>query len=350
MRGFLFRQLEPRYPVLRMKFVDEASISVIAGNGGRGCVSFRREKFIPRGGPDGGDGGDGGSVWFVASRGLNTLADFRFNRRFAAENGEPGSGSQCTGRGGASLYIPVPAGTRIIEADTGELLGDLTQEGQQLMVAAGGKGGRGNQHFKSSVNRAPRQSGPGTPGERRTLHLELTLLADVGLLQVQRATLTGGAVCRLPRRTVGAAFEMNITQTVRSAARHQQLLAVRHHLADEFLGVGVEHTRPDRYTDVDALALVPGHLPPHAILSTLGAMMALMPEIDQRVQAAVGYKEDMAAIAAITAVRTALRDELLTAKTDTAVPAVAGLDLDNRLIDKLHRLFAIPSLCIACAP
>lgn len=165
-----------------MKFVDEASINVIAGNGGRGCVSFRREKFIPRGGPDGGDGGDGGSVYFVASRGLNTLADFRFNRRFAAENGESGMGSQCTGRGGVSLYVPVPAGTRIIEADTGELLGDLTQEGQQLMVAAGGKGGRGNQHFKSSVNRAPRQSGPGTPGERRTLRLELTLLADVGLL------------------------------------------------------------------------------------------------------------------------------------------------------------------------
>jgi GTP-binding protein len=165
-----------------MKFVDEASINVIAGDGGRGCVSFRREKFIPRGGPDGGDGGDGGSVYFVASRGLNTLADFRFNRRFSAENGEPGSGSQCTGRGGASLRIPVPAGTRIIEADTGELLGDLTQEGQELMVAAGGKGGRGNQHFKSSVNRAPRQSGPGTPGERRSLRLELTLLADVGLL------------------------------------------------------------------------------------------------------------------------------------------------------------------------
>ena len=143
---------------------------------------------------------------------------------------------------------------------------------------------------------------------------------------------------------------MNVAQAVHSAACHQQLLAVRHHLADEFLGVGVEHTRPDRYTDVDALALVPGHLPPHAILSTLGAMMALMPEIDQRVQAAVGYKEDMAAITAITAVRTTLRDELLTAKTYTAVPAVAGLDLDNCLIDKLHRLFAIPSLCIACAP
>lgn len=165
-----------------MKFVDEASIRVAAGNGGSGCVSFRREKFIPRGGPDGGDGGDGGGVWLVASRALNTLADFRVNRRFAAKNGEGGSGSDCTGRGGDSLEVLVPAGTRIFEADTGELLGDLTLDGERLLAAAGGEGGRGNTRFKSSVNRAPRQSTPGTPGEHRTLRLELSLLADVGLL------------------------------------------------------------------------------------------------------------------------------------------------------------------------
>jgi GTP-binding protein len=165
-----------------MKFVDEATVRVQAGNGGPGCVSFRREKFIPRGGPDGGDGGDGGGVWLVASRSLNTLADFRVNRRFAAQSGEGGCGANCTGRAGSSLEVPVPCGTRVIEADTGEVLGDLTRDGERLLVAAGGEGGRGNTRFKSSVNRAPRQSTPGTPGERRTLHLELSLLADVGLL------------------------------------------------------------------------------------------------------------------------------------------------------------------------
>ncbi|MEZ5564460.1 MAG: GTPase ObgE [Gammaproteobacteria bacterium] len=165
-----------------MKFVDEATIRVVAGNGGPGCVSFRREKFIPRGGPDGGDGGDGGSVWLVATKAHNTLADFRVSRRFAARSGEGGSGSDCTGRGGESLDVPVPCGTHVIEADTGELLGDLTTDGQRLLVAAGGEGGRGNTRFKSSVNRAPRQSTPGTPGEQRTLKLELSLLADVGLL------------------------------------------------------------------------------------------------------------------------------------------------------------------------
>jgi GTP-binding protein len=165
-----------------VKFVDEATIRVQAGNGGPGCVSFRREKFIPRGGPDGGDGGAGGSVWLEATRSLNTLADFRVNRRFMAGSGEGGSGNQCTGRGGEDLVIPVPCGTRVVEADTGELLGDLTSDGERLLVAAGGRGGRGNVRFKSSTNRAPRQSTPGTRGERRQLELALTLLADVGLL------------------------------------------------------------------------------------------------------------------------------------------------------------------------
>lgn len=165
-----------------MKFVDEASIRVVAGNGGPGCVSFRREKFIPRGGPDGGDGGDGGSIFLVADRNLNTLSDFRVSRRFVAASGEGGSGKQCTGRGGTDTLVPVPCGTRVFEADTGELLGDLKDHEQRLLVAQGGAGGRGNARFKSSTNRAPRQSTPGTPGERRTLLLELTLIADVGLL------------------------------------------------------------------------------------------------------------------------------------------------------------------------
>ncbi len=165
-----------------MKFVDEATVRVQAGNGGPGCVSFRREKNIPRGGPDGGDGGDGGSIYLVAREGINTLADFRVNRRFRAEHGEAGSGANCSGRSGADLEVPVPCGTRVTAAETREVLGDLTAPGERLLVAAGGRGGKGNTRFKSSVNRAPRRATPGTPGEGRELNLELTLLADVGLL------------------------------------------------------------------------------------------------------------------------------------------------------------------------
>jgi GTP-binding protein len=165
-----------------MRFVDEAIVRVQAGDGGRGCVSFRREKFIPRGGPDGGNGGDGGSIYLVARDGINTLADYRVNRKFRAGHGQPGSGRDCTGRGGESLEVIVPCGTRVIEDSTGELLGDLTDDGSRLLVAAGGRGGKGNTAFKSSTNRAPRQSTPGSPGEQRALRLELTVIADVGLL------------------------------------------------------------------------------------------------------------------------------------------------------------------------
>ncbi|KPJ79444.1 MAG: GTPase CgtA [Gammaproteobacteria bacterium SG8_30] len=165
-----------------MKFVDEARVKVAAGNGGRGAVSFRREKFVPYGGPDGGDGGHGGNVYLRAQEGINTLADFRIQRTFRARNGEPGAGSECTGRSGEDLYVPVPVGTVVLDHDTGEALGDLTESGQELLVARGGKGGWGNQRFKSSVNRTPRKSTPGLPGETRHLELELKLLADVGLL------------------------------------------------------------------------------------------------------------------------------------------------------------------------
>jgi GTP-binding protein len=170
-----------------MKFVDEAIIRVTAGDGGNGCVSFRREKYIPRGGPDGGDGGRGGSVWLVADPGLNTLADFRHSRRFAAQRGHNGQGRQMTGRSAEDIVIPVPVGTVVRDADTDELLGDLTRSDERLCVAAGGEGGLGNVHFKSSTNRTPRQSVPGTAGERRRLALELRLLADVGLLGLPNA-------------------------------------------------------------------------------------------------------------------------------------------------------------------
>ncbi|HTX06383.1 MAG TPA: GTPase ObgE [Steroidobacteraceae bacterium] len=170
-----------------MKFVDEARIKVQAGNGGRGSTSFRREKFVPYGGPDGGDGGNGGSVFLRATPGINTLADFRIERTWRAQHGQPGGARDCTGRSGADLSIPVPIGTTVRDADTGEELGDLTREGAVLAVARGGKGGWGNQRFKSSTNRAPRQFGPGLPGEKRSLELELKVIADVGLLGLPNA-------------------------------------------------------------------------------------------------------------------------------------------------------------------
>ena len=170
-----------------MKFVDEATIRVQAGNGGHGCLSFRREKFIERGGPDGGDGGNGGSVFLVADKSINTLVDFRVARNFRAESGQQGAGRNKTGRSGNDLEVRVPCGTVIDDIDTGELIGDLTDDGEQIKVADGGRGGLGNTRFKSSTNRAPRKITHGTPGEARHLALELKLLADVGLVGLPNA-------------------------------------------------------------------------------------------------------------------------------------------------------------------
>jgi len=170
-----------------MKFVDEARIRVQAGDGGNGCVSFRREKYIPKGGPDGGDGGDGGSVYLQADSGLNTLVDFRTQRIYRAERGQNGMGRDRTGRSGEDLHIKVPVGTRVVDEESGDALGDLVRQGQQLLVARGGSRGLGNVRFKSSTNRAPRQCTHGTPGEQRQLLLELIVLADVGLLGMPNA-------------------------------------------------------------------------------------------------------------------------------------------------------------------
>lgn len=170
-----------------MKFVDEAIIHVSAGKGGDGCLSFRREKFIPKGGPDGGDGGDGGSVFLVADEHVNTLIDYRYARSHKARNGQPGMGRQRTGKSADNLELSVPIGTTVYDADTKELLGDLTEAGQRLRVARGGFHGIGNARFKSSINRAPRQTTPGEAGEERNLKLELKLLADVGLLGLPNA-------------------------------------------------------------------------------------------------------------------------------------------------------------------
>jgi GTP-binding protein len=170
-----------------MKFIDEAKIEVIAGDGGNGCASFCREKFRPFGGPDGGDGGKGGSIWAVADRNINTLVDFRFSKVHKGKNGEPGRGSDCYGKGAEDVYLRMPVGTLIVDENNGEIIADLTEHGQTELLAKGGEGGWGNIHFKSSTNRAPRQKTEGKEGERRELRLELKVLADVGLLGMPNA-------------------------------------------------------------------------------------------------------------------------------------------------------------------
>ncbi len=170
-----------------MKFIDEAKIEVVAGKGGNGAASFRREKFVPRGGPDGGDGGKGGSVWALADENLNTLVEYRFVKRYQAKNGEKGHGSDRYGAGADDVVLHMPVGTLIRDADTDEIVADLTYHGQKVCLAKGGKGGLGNIHFKSSVNRAPKQATPGEEGEAKSLILELKVLADVGLLGMPNA-------------------------------------------------------------------------------------------------------------------------------------------------------------------
>ncbi len=170
-----------------MKFVDEATIDISAGDGGAGCVSFRREKFIPFGGPNGGDGGRGGSVWAVADRNINTLIDYRYARRHEAKNGEPGRGSDQFGAAGDDVVLRFPVGTIVSDAETGELIVELLEHDKKVLLAKGGDGGFGNLHYKTSTNRAPRQKTPGWPGEKKKLKLELRVLADVGLLGMPNA-------------------------------------------------------------------------------------------------------------------------------------------------------------------
>ncbi|MFW0072931.1 MAG: Obg family GTPase CgtA [Coxiella-like endosymbiont] len=170
-----------------MKFVDEASVCVEGGNGGHGCLSFRREKFIPRGGPDGGDGGDGGDIYFIANKSVNTLVEFRYQHLLRAQNGQPGMGRLRSGKKGEDLLVPVPVGTMVYDKETDELIGDLVKDRDKLCVARGGRRGLGNAHFKSSTNRAPRKTTAGEEGERRELKLELKLLANVGLLGLPNA-------------------------------------------------------------------------------------------------------------------------------------------------------------------
>lgn len=170
-----------------MKFIDESIIQVKAGDGGSGCISFRREKYVPKGGPDGGDGGDGGNVYLQADENLNTLLNFRYQKKFLAENGKTGQGSDCRGKKGQDLYVKIPVGTQIKDSDTGEFIADLTKHGEIILIAQGGFHGLGNARFKSSINQAPRKKTDGSPGEMRNLKLELMLLADVGMLGLPNA-------------------------------------------------------------------------------------------------------------------------------------------------------------------
>ena len=170
-----------------MKFVDSASIRIEAGKGGSGCLSFRREKYIPEGGPDGGDGGDGGSVYFIGQQGLNTLSEFRYNRMFRAKNGQPGQGQNKRGKSADDLYVEMPLGTQVFDLETDEMIGEITEHEQTLLVAKGGFHGLGNTRFKSSINRAPRQTTLGTPGEVREIGLEMNVMADIGLLGMPNA-------------------------------------------------------------------------------------------------------------------------------------------------------------------
>ncbi len=170
-----------------MRFLDEVLITVRSGDGGKGCISFRREKFIPRGGPDGGDGGKGGSVFFRATERLATLLDFRYRRLFKARNGEPGKGKSRTGKNGKDIVIKVPPGTLLYDEETGREIADLVRDGQEVLILGGGQGGKGNQHFATSTNRAPRMAQPGIPGEQKKLRLSLKYLADIGLIGLPNA-------------------------------------------------------------------------------------------------------------------------------------------------------------------
>lgn len=288
-----------------MKFADEAHIRVQGGDGGNGCVSFRREKYIPLGGPNGGDGGDGGNVYLEANADLNTLIDFRHTRHFAAQRGQNGSGRNCSGKKGADLIIPVPVGTIAIDSDTNEAIGDLVSPDQRLLVAQGGHRGVGNTRFKSSTNRAPRQSTNGTPGEQRSLQLELKLLADVGLLGLPNAgkstllrmlSAARPRVADYPFTTLYPALGV-----VRVDTHHSFVMADIPGLikgAAEGAGLGIQFLRHLSRTRlllhiVDAAPLQPGQAPWEAIRETSAELEKFSAELASRERWLVCNKVDL---------------------------------------------------------
>jgi GTP-binding protein len=339
-----------------MKFVDEVTIRVQAGNGGAGCVSFRREKYIPRGGPDGGDGGHGGSVFLVADAGINTLADFQVQRRFKAGHGVGGAGKDRTGAGHSSLDVQVPCGTRVIVEETGELLGDLANHGDKLLVAAGGEGGKGNARFKSSVNRAPRQSTPGTPGESRTLQLELTLLADVGLLGMPNAgksTLIRAVSAARPRVADYPFTTLYPNLGVVSISPHRSFV-----MADipgliegaaEGVGLGVRFLKHLRRTRVllhllDIAPLETGHDPVVDAQSIVKELEAFSPDLAVKERWLVLNKSDLMLETEAKATRERIVQSLDWAGPVYLISAMSGAGTQKLMADLMSRLETLAGL------
>ncbi len=329
-----------------MQFVDEAVIKVEAGDGGNGCVSFRREKFIPKGGPDGGDGGDGGDVWLCADSGLNTLVDFRHQRHHRAERGHNGMGRQMTGRKGESLHIQVPVGTRVYDADTTEYIGEVMAHGQTLRVAHGGVHGLGNIHFKSSTNRAPRQSTSGTPGERRTLRLELVLLADIGLLGLPNAGKSSLIAAVSGARPKVADYPFTTLHpnlgVVRAGQGRSFVIADIPGLiegAADGAGLGIQFLRHLMRTRlllhlVD-MAPVDGSSPADAVRAIAAEVKKFGHDLAERERWLVLTKQDLLADDVFDARRQALIEEL-----DWSGPVYAVSALARRGLDELTRALA----------
>jgi GTP-binding protein len=330
-----------------MKFVDETVIRVEAGDGGNGCVSFRREKFIPKGGPDGGDGGDGGHVYLVADSGLNTLVDFRHQRHHRAERGQNGMGRQMTGRKGESLQVRVPVGTRVHDADTDEFIGELMAHGEELLVARGGHHGLGNVHFKSSTNRAPRQSTQGTPGERRTLQLELVLLADVGLLGLPNAGKSSLISAVSSARPKVADYPFTTLYpglgVVRVGTDSSFVIADIPGLiegAAEGAGLGIQFlkhlSRTRLLLHLVDIAPVDGASPAEAVRCILGEIEKYGRELAQRERWLVLTKRDLVDDEELAVRRAALLEELGWEGPVFAISSVTRRGLDE-LIDALAR-------------
>ena len=287
-----------------MKFVDEATIKVQAGRGGNGCLSFRREKYIAKGGPDGGDGGDGGSIWLEADHAVNTMVDYRYQRSYQADSGQQGMGKNCTGKSGDDLFLKVPVGTTIIDEDTQEILGDLAEHGQRLKVAQGGFHGLGNTRFKSSTNRAPRETTPGSEGEARQLRLELKVLADVGLLGLPNAGKSTfiRAVSSAKPKVAGYPFTTLVPNlgVVKVQAHRSFVVADIPGLiegASEGAGLGIRFlkhlTRTRLLLHIVDMAPFDGSDPAEAVQSIIGELEKFSPTLHQRDRWLVLNKMDL---------------------------------------------------------
>ena len=322
-----------------MKFVDEATIDVIAGSGGNGCMSFRREKFIPFGGPNGGDGGRGGGVYAVGDRNLNTLIDFRYARRHEARNGEAGRGSDQFGAAADDIVLRMPVGTIVSDAETGDVIAELLVPGERVLLAKGGDGGFGNLHFKTSTNRAPRKKTPGWPGEQKKLRLELRVLADVGehaQLEPELLLFTGPARRLLARRAVGAGLEVQVAEATVAALGQQHPLTRHQQFSDHVARLGIADDRAHGHAQHDVVGRRAELVRTAARLAVARLVAACIAEVDQGVQVAVADCIHAAPTTAVAAVGTAERDELLATEAHATVAAAAGNHIDGGFVDEFH--------------